>query len=304
MNLTPHHAFVALLVLGTPLLFADTVTLSGGERKAGRILGMEGESLLLSCKPVPGLPPVTLHFHKSRLAALAFEEDPSLLEFLQTAGRDQLEELRSLWERFAPLLSIRGAHSARIGLRLGILQLGTNAEDSQSETLALFEKIAAAAPNPMEREAAKQGVLRSLLAGRHWERAETEAAAICTSPCGTPLLAEARLTVGLVQSVRLRAFVGENPRWRDDVFVQPERDRLHASALDHLLGTALLPGVPGELAARGLRAAMDVYILAGQTGQAETLATDLATFYAGSSEAVSALEWRESQPKQTPSKLK
>jgi hypothetical protein len=89
--------------------------------------------------------------------------------------------------------------------------------------------------------------------------------------------------------------IEENPRWRDDDFVRPERDRLHACALDGLLGAALLPGVPSELAARGLRAALDVYALAGDTVRARAVAGDLAASHAGTAEAVSAHEWLGAQ---------
>jgi hypothetical protein len=81
-------------------------------------------------------------------------------------------------------------------------------------------------------------------------------------------------------------------------------DRLRASAMDHLLGAALLQGVPGELAASGLRAAMDVSILTGEPDRARTLAADLAAFYAGSREAASALEWLGSLPQKAQSNLK
>ena len=284
-----------LLLLTAPLVIADTVTLLGGERKNGRILGMEGQTLVLSAQPVPGLPHVELRLPTSRLAALEFHADPSREEFLQSAGQEQIVEVGLLWERFAPLLSLPGAPSARIGLRHGLLLLGANQREGRGDALALFERIARGAPLPAEREAAKQGVLRCLLAEGHWERAETEAGCISKTVCGTPLLAEARLTLGLVQAARLRAFLEDNPRWREDDFILPEWDRLQASALDGLLGAALLPGVPGELAARGLRAAMDVHALAGDTVRARMVAQDLAAFYAGTGEAAAALEWLDAQ---------
>ena len=295
MSAKPLWVAGVLLLLTAHLLVADTVTLLGGERKTGRILGMEGEALVLSVQPVPGLPHVALRLPKSRLAALEFDADPNREEFLQGAGQEQRAEVGLLWERFAPLLSLPGSPSARIGLRHGLLLLGATPGEGRGEPRAQLERIASTAPTPAEREAARQGVLRCLLAGLHWERAETEAGSICKTPCGTPLLAEARLTLGLVQAARLRALIEENPRWRDDDFVRPERDRLHACALDGLLGAALLPGVPSELAARGLRAALDVYALAGDTVRARAVAGDLAASHAGTAEAVSAHEWLGAQ---------
>ncbi len=298
------RGLAAWLILLPTLLFGDTVTLSGGERKTGRILGVEQEVLLLSSQPVPGLPAVDLRLSKSRITAIEFEGDPKRDEFVRNAGPAQLPEVKSLWERFAPLLPIPGSPSARIGLRYGLLLLDAKGDGVREASLALFEKIATAAPTPPEREAAAQGVLRSLLADRQWARAETEASAICQKECGTPLLAEARLTIGMVQAAKLVQFTELNPRWREDDFARPERDRMHEAALDGLLGAALLPGVPGDLAARGLRWALDVYALAGDQVRAREVAGDLASFYADTVEAKAAVEWLNANPERAGSNSK
>ena len=304
MTLALPCALGALLLLSVPRVFADTVTLAGGERKTGRILGVEQEEVILSAQPVPGLPFVELRLPKSRLAAMEFGENPQREEFLQSAGHAQLAEVARLWERFAPLLSVPGSPSARIGLRYGLLLLGANPPKAMPVPLAVFESIAAAAPTPAEREAGTQGVLRTLLAGGQWARAEAEAGALCKTASGTPLLAEARLTFGVVRAVKLRAFLEENPRWQEDDFVRAGRYRLYESALDHLLGAALLQGVPGELAARGLRTALEVCALAGDHVRARAVAGDLVVFHLGTVEAKYAVEWLQANPERAQPNLK
>ena len=297
-------ALGALLLLSAPLIFADALTLAGGERKTGHILGMEREEVILSAQPVPGLPSVELRLPKSRLAAMEFGENPQREEFLQGAGHAQLAEVGRLWERFAPLLSVPGSPSARIGLRYGLLLLGANPAGAAPVPLALFESIAAAAPTPAEREAATQGVLRALLAVGQWARAEAKAGSLCKTASGTPLLAEARLTFGVVRAAKFREFLEENPRWQQDDFVRAERYRLYESALDHLLGAALLQGVPGELAARGLGVALEVCALAGDHVRARAVAGDLVVFHPGTGEAKYAVEWLQANPERTQPKLK
>jgi len=286
------------------MIFADMVTLSGGERKTGRILGVEEDVLLLSTQPVPGLPAVELRLPKSRLTAIEFGEDSKRDEFLRNAAPPQLPEVKLLWERFAPLVSVQGSPSARIGLRYGLLLLEAKGAGVWEAPLALFQKIATGAPTPAEREAAAQGVLRSLLADSQWARAETEAGAICKTECGTPLLAEARLTIGMLQAARLVHFTEANPRWREDDFARPERDRMHEAALDGLLGAALLPGVPSDVAARALCRALDVYTLAGDRVRAREVAEDLAAFYAETLEAKAALNWLSKNPERAESNSK
>lgn len=288
---------IALLLPLFPVrLFADILTLSDGSRKTGRVLGVEQEMLVLSTQPVPGLPNVELRFPKARIASIDFEEDTQRDAFIHGAGQPELREIASLWERFAPLLTYPGSPSARIGLRYGLLLLGLRATGDRTDPLQLFEKIAGAAPVPAEREAAMQGVLRSLLATRQWARAETEALSITRSVCGTPLLAEARLTLGLIHSARLRELLQENPRWQEDDFVRPERNRLHDSALDGLLGAALLPEVPAEIAARALLGALRVYEMDSNISQARAVAADLVSLHPTSNEAASARKWLNANP--------
>jgi hypothetical protein len=278
------------------LLLADTVTLSDGSRKSGRVLGVEQEMLVLSAQPVPGLPTVELRFPKARITAIEFEENTQRDAFIHSARQPDLAEIALLWERFAPLLTAPGSPSARIGLRYGLLLLEAGAPEGVTDPLPLFEKIAASAPSPAEREAARQGVLRSLLSSKQWARAETEALSVARSACGTPLLAEARLAIGFVQSARLRDLHLENPRWQEDDFVRPERNRLYESALDGLLGAALLPGVPPEMAARALLGALRVYEMEGDLPQAKAVATDITSLHPTSKEAASAREWLNANP--------
>lgn len=290
------RTFALLLALFPMRLIADIVTLSDGNRKTGRVLEMEQEILVLSTQPVPGFPTVELRFPKARISAVEFEEDAQRDAFIHGAGQAELPEIALLWQRFADLLTSPGSPSARIGLRYGLLLLDAGAPGNSTDPLPLFEKIAGSAPSPAEREAAMQGVLRSLISTRLWARAETLALSIARSACGIPLLAEARLTIGCVQSARLRELLQENPRWHEDDFVRPEQNRLHDSALDGLLGAALLPGVPTEIAARALLGALRVYEMDGNISQARAVAADLSLLHPTSHEAAFARKWLNANP--------
>jgi hypothetical protein len=299
MTRTTHNFLRTMALLPTllpPFLSADTITMSDGTRKTGRVAGVEQEVLVLSAQPVPGLPTVELRFPKARITAIEFEENAQRDALIHGARQSDLPEIALLWERFVPLLTAPGSPSARIGLRYGLLLLEAGPPGGRTDPLPLFERIAGSAPSPAEREAAMQGVLRSLLSTRQWARAENEALSVARSACGTPLLAEARLTIGFVQSARLRELLRENPRWQEDDFVRPERNRLHDSALDGLLGAALLPGVPPEMAARGLLGALRVYEMDGDLPHAKAVSTDIASLHPTSKEAASAREWLNANP--------
>jgi hypothetical protein len=281
----------ALALPPATLIGVDTVTLVDGESRTGWIWGVEREALVLFSQPIPELPAVDVRIPKTRVAAITFGADAQREAFLQNSTREHLPELAKLWSRYAPLLSVRGSPTARIGLRYGGLLLEAEAPARTTEPLVLFEKIAQDAPTQEEQEAAKQGILRALLRDRQWDRAESEATAIAKTKCGTPLLAEARLTVGMVQKKWLQEFIADNPKWAEDEFATPERDRLHCGALDNLLGAALLPGVPGALAARARSCALEVFDSAGERPRAAMVAGDIIRFHAGTSEAAAAREW-------------
>jgi hypothetical protein len=277
-------------------LHADTITLSGGEKKCGQIRGFDADALVLSVQPVPGFPAVDLRIHRSRVTRIDFEEDPALEAWIQNATLPQMPEVASLWKRFEPLLAVSGSPAARIGLQYGLLLLEDGPTNGHSAPLEVFEKIAGAASSIKDREAGKQGILRSLLQSRQLAKVEEEALAISKTECGIPLLAETQLALGTVQSIRLQEWIQENPRWDEDDSIRETVRGLIESALDNLLGTTLLPGVPSELAARGLGTALGVYQLSGNRARAGTIANDLITYHPKSQEARSALEWLRTNP--------
>ena len=296
MNASILYFLSALPLLPVTLLSADTLTLVDGESKNGRLLGIEQEAFVLSAQPIPGLPAVDVRIPKNRVAAVTFGTDEQRDTFLQHATPRHLPEVAALWNRFAPLLSIHGSPAAWIGLRYGLLLLEADGEPDRIDPLSLFEKIAGEAPTRLEQESAKQGILRVLLRNRQWARAESEATFLIHTACGTALLAEARLTAGLVHQNRLRTFTEENPRWNLDAFARPQRNRLYESTLDQLLGAALLPGAPSELAVRARFCALKVCEAAGELHRAALLAEDILVFHSATAEANTAREWlREKQ---------
>jgi hypothetical protein len=287
-----------LALLPSALWAADTVSLVNSESKIGRILGMEHEVLVLSTQPIPGLPSVELRIPKERVAAVGFGADEQRDTFLQNATHRDLPKLAELWKGFAPFLPLQGSPAAQIGLRYGLLLLEAGSGVDRVAPLPIFERIAGIAPSLQQQEAAKQGILRTLLRGGQWGRAESEALAMAGAASGAALLAEARLTAGFVQKIRLGAFTEENPRWNRDEFARPERERLYQSTLDHLLGAALVFGAPAELAARARLIALEVYANEGEASRATALAEEIMAFHTDSAEAKAALAWLSKQPPQ------
>ncbi|MGB7793398.1 MAG: hypothetical protein WBL39_19545, partial [Terrimicrobiaceae bacterium] len=94
----------------------------------------------------------------------------------------------------------------------------------------------------------------------------------------------------------LRKLVDDNPRWEEDAFVKPERDRLYEEALELYLYPALFFGSESEVAARGLCGAVELCRFAGDLGQAQQASRDLIEIYSATSYARQAQDFLGALP--------
>ncbi len=73
--------------------------------------------------------------------------------------------------------------------------------------------------------------------------------------------------------------MADNPRWQEDPFATPERNRLYDEALALYLYPALFFGSEINAAARGLWGAVEIYQFAGDLKQALEASRDLVSIY-------------------------
>ncbi len=286
------------VLLGSTLLCqaADVVVLKNGERRVCRIAGVEGENLLLVSQPVADLPPFVLSFPRKQTASLEFGPDPQREKWLREASKLQITELRSLWEKFAPLLPVASSPGGRIGLRFGLALLEEGRLPSSAEALSVFSRVAHEATDAREHEAGIQGRLRAWTMLGLSAEAVAEAEALLKADIGACLAAEARLVLAAANEAALIHLLEENPRWEEDDNVRPERNALYHKTLDLFLQAALLPGGSPELAMRGLWGALGIHRRCGQLSLAAETARDLIAFFPGSAFATKATLFLEGLP--------
>lgn len=275
---------------------ADVVILKSGERKPCTVTGGQSELILALIQPVAELPPVPIRIRKDQTASVEFGPVPDRETLINEATKAQIPQIRNLWNQFSPLLEVRGAPSARIGLRLGLLLLDPMDADSSSEALGLFSLIANRAALSRDREAAEQGRLRAYSAQGRPKEAVAAAEEILQRNAGGNLCAEARLTIAAALEAALSTHVEENPRWMDDDTAGRERTRLYHAALDYYLLPAVLPDITPDLAIRGLSGALRIHQQCSTPALAAEAAKDLIALYPGSAQANDAASFLATLP--------
>ena len=110
------------------------------------------------------------------------------------------------------------------------------------------------------------------------------------------VLIEAKFILAKAAEKALRKLVDDNPRWAEDAFILPERNRLYEEALELYLYPALFFGSDIDVAARGLWGAAELCRFAGDLKEALEASRDLVAIYPGTSYARQAQDFIDTLP--------
>jgi hypothetical protein len=284
----------------------DTIFLLRGDRMAGKVAALEGPNVRVQrpLPPPPGAPaPATPMFATVTIA----RSDIDFIEFAPDESRDrkvreatvaQLPEVEALWKRYEPWLSMRKSPAGAIGLAYGNLLLRSDQPANAAKALALFRQIERQTWNDDDLMGAKQGRLRAMVATGHAKDAVQEAAELAKLSEDPAVLVQAKYILAEAADHALRKLTEENPRWEEDIFIIPERNRLYNDALDLYLHPSLFFGSETEAASRGLWGACGVYRFTGETAQAAEVARDLVAIYPGTPYAALARKFLDELPEE------
>ena len=284
-------SFFALLIMSCRVAFAqDTLTMTNGERRTGRVVGVDAKNFSLQVVLVPGQPPGTIGVPRATVRQIDFAPDEARDAFLAKATPTQAAQVGTLWTRVEPFVGVARSSAARIGLRYAGLLVdsagGTNGTHATYATaLALFSRIEREAWSEEDRVAAKQGRLRAMVASGKVAEAVAEATELAKSSTDPAVLIEAKFILARAADETLRKLVDENPRWEEDERVRPERHRLFHEAVDLYLYPYLFGGGRAEPAARGLGYLIELYRFTGDDQLALETARDLVTLFPETSPA-------------------
>jgi tetratricopeptide (TPR) repeat protein len=271
----------------------DTIFLQRGEKINGRVIALEPTGIRVQ-KPLPpppgapaGSPPVfaTVIISRADIDRIDFAFDEVRDRKLKEATPAQLAEVEAMWIKAKPWLSVPRSPAGQIGLAYAELLLRTRVEANAQKALALTKEIESQTWDQDNTMLAKQTRLRAMVATGNAAEAIKEAVALEKISEDPEILIEAKYILADASDKALRKLVEDNPRWEEDLFVIPERNKLYNDALDQFLYPYLFFGSQVEPAARGLWGAIELYRFVGDTKQAREASQDLVTIYPNTSYA-------------------
>jgi tetratricopeptide (TPR) repeat protein len=287
-----------------PQVTQDALFLRNGEKVVGRLTAFDGLTIRLQrmLAPMAGdsNPSVPVRASvavlRSHVGHIEFASNAARDLLLQNATVASLSEIETLWREAQPWLSIPRSPSAGIGLVYGNLLLQKNDPVSAQKAFDLFKVIEKESWHGPTAMRAKQGRMRAMVAMGAVQEAVAEAQEIVRTWKDPKILAEAKFILAKAAEAALRKLSEDNPRWEEDVFVRPERDRLFEQALEFYLYPALFLGSESEVAARGLWNVVEICRFAGDLRQALEASADLLAIYPNTSYAKLARGFSESLP--------
>lgn len=287
------------LFLATSLtMAADVVFMEDGTRRSGNVLPDKSPTSLIleiTLPPPanrPDLPPATsrVSIPLDKIRHIEFGREENLEKAIQSANLPLLE---ATWEKWRAWLKIPRSPAPQVALALAEARLKAG---NPTAAFSLFQQVEAEAWDLAARELARPGRLRALIAQGRAEEAVAEAAELAKISEDPAVLIEANHIRAQAAEASLRKLLEDNPRWQEDIFVIPERDRLYHLALDLYLSPALFHGEQSAAAARGLWGAIGILKLAGDLEPARELARDILSLYPSQPEARLASEFLAQLP--------
>lgn len=282
----------------------DVLFLRTGEKRAGRLSGLDAQSFRLGVPlpPQPGAPlnappaVASVTISRNDVSHIEFSPDPVQNEKLKSATVAQIPEIGGIWLKQVPWLDVPRSPAARIGCVYGDLLLKSETAKNAGEALTIFRDIEARAWSEEDRMVARQGRLRAMVATGQAKDAVKEALELAEITENPVVLIEAKYILAEADGAALRKLVKDNPRWQEDLLVIPEHARLYHHSLDLYLFPYLFYGSETQPAARGLWGAAEIYDFVGEKASALECARDLLAIYPDTKYAALAAKYIESLP--------
>ncbi|CAN5431659.1 hypothetical protein BH09VER1_BH09VER1_30660 [soil metagenome] len=278
----------------------DTIFLNSGEKRLGRIVGIDALNLKVTVLLDPRNPAATASVSVPRkdIDHIEFAPNEALDKKLHDATPAQLNDIARLWQLWQPYLAVPKSPAADVGLVYGDLLLRSDKPELASQALDLFKLIETSSWNDDAKPQAGRGRLRAMIATGQPGKAIDEARKLAKVSEDPAVLVEAKFILAEASNSAYRKLVEDNPRWQLDRNILPERNRLYNESLELYLFPYLFYGSEIEPASRGLWGAIDLYDFTGEKKLARETALDLVTLYPGTKYAAQAQQFLDKNPEE------
>lgn len=294
--MTARLVCLAALAMSEVASAADVILMNDRTTRTGTVTGLDAQFFRMRLTLTPAHPnaepaSVTVAIPRRDVARITFAPDPAFTRLLASATSDPIGNLTALWDKQRPWLSVPCAPAAAAGLALGEALLRSNDHAQSLRAVSLFQQIETESWDDHARAEARQGRLRAMIATGQAEAAAREAAELAETSEDPALLIDAKYVLAEAASRALQQLEKDHPRWSEDPFVRPERERLFHEAIDLFLYPSLFFGSETAPSARGLWRATEMVHAAGATTEACKIAEDLTALYPDTPQASQAREF-------------
>lgn len=274
----------------------DIVHLQSGETVAGTIDAIT-DSIINITLPVAGVAGGTARrtLPTAQVDHIEFGFAEGEQAAFAARGQAPVAILKSWWEYSLPQLHRPRSRTAAWGVAFADAILREEGSSGGERALAIYDRVIARAWSEEDVSLARQGRLRSLMANQQLELAIAEAKQFADETDDPALLIEVEHLLAVADFEKLRSLEAEHPRWVDDE-VRPLREELYHRTLDRFLRPHLFHATLEKAAARGLFAAADLFLFAGEEEEARARWSDLVALYPSAPEAVEAAARLEAKP--------
>lgn len=245
-----------------------------GTRQVGRVIGADRESVKLQLA-VGAAGAATVTVPKAQIDRIEFAPSEAREKLLGDPNAGAAA-LGGEWRRWGAFLDVPKSPAPELANACAFALLR---ENKPEEALALFQQVEAGAWSDEARKEARQGRLRAMVACGKAADAVSEAEALAKESNDPEVLIEATFILAEADFAQLQKLQEENPRWQEDVFIRPARQRLYEAALDRYLHPYLFFGSDAEAASRGLWGAVRVHRFNGDDANAIESARDIVMLY-------------------------
>ncbi|HEY8901797.1 MAG TPA: hypothetical protein VIM61_15400 [Chthoniobacterales bacterium] len=276
---------------------------AANSRRVGRVVGIDATSFKVEVPLAVGGAAgakATVNVPRARVSRVEFAPNENRDKLIANPISANLTALNVEWLRWQAFLGVPKSPAAALGNAYGVALVVSNDPKRAAEALQVFNRIEKEAWNPADRQTAKQGRLRAMVASGNAAQAVVEAGELARNSDDPTVLIEAKFLLAEAAAASLRKLVEDNPRWQEDVLVRPEYDRLYNESLDLYLHPYLFLGSETEAASRGLWGAVKIYQFGGDKKNAAESARDLVTLYPTTRFATLAKEYLARNPVESP----
>lgn len=256
---------------------------AAGTRRSGHVVGIDAATFKLEVPLSVGPAGATARVAvpRAQVSRIEFAPNEARERLIASPTAASVIALNIEWLRWQAFLAVPKSPAGAIANAYATALLATNDPKNAATALGVFSRVERDGWGDADRQTAKQGRLRAMIATGHAADAVNEARELAKESDDPTVLIEAKFILAEAAFSSLKKLVEDNPRWTEDALVRPEHDRLYNESLDLYLHPYLFLGSETEAAARGLWGAVQVYRFGGDDADAVESARDLERLYAG-----------------------